>query len=320
MDNGSDYSSEFDDNSIYYNSDSDSDSDSDSKSIGSEINAGSDPGSELDHKTNEKLELNLELLRAVEECEHVDYIYDLIYEGADVNTTDVNGNSLLVISITNDLDDITMELLKHSADPNIKTNSGYAPLMLTQSPDIAINLIKHSANVDLEYYPEDPKYIRLSPVLATSYGMTALMLNCFYNRPELVKVLIEGGANVNSVDFKKNTALIYAVSDIRCSKDIIKMLISAGADVNAKNNKNETALHRAVRNYLPLDTIKLLLKYGASTENRDHLGYTPIEYGGARAVCIFFRYQDLPERIMYRGLNGHAFKDISKRVRSFLHH
>lgn len=150
--------------------------------------------------------------------------------------------------------------------------------------------------------------------------MNALMFNCFYIRPELVKVLIAGGANVNSRDFKKNTPLIYSVSDIRCSKDIVKMLLSAGANVNAKNKKNETALHRAVRHNLPLDIIKLLLKHGASTDSIDNLGYTPIDYGGSRDVDIFFRYRDLPEMIAYRGLNGYAFKDISKRVRSFLHH
>ncbi len=76
-------------------------------------------------------------------------------------------------------------------------------------------------------------------------------------RLNVIKFLLENGANPNIEDTKGNTALIIATQ--RSNKEIVQMLIESGADVNARNSyDSETALMKAVR-ALNIDIIKLLL-------------------------------------------------------------
>ncbi len=67
-----------------------------------------------------------------------------------------------------------------------------------------------------------------------------------YGDVELAKVLLENGADVNAIDGDENTALhIAAIFDDDDCVDVTKVLIQNGADVNAVNNFKESALHCA---------------------------------------------------------------------------
>ncbi len=63
------------------------------------------------------------------------------------------------------------------------------------------------------------------------------------NRGDMVRLLIQGGADINQQDAQGNTALMHALgySDI----DVIETLIKAGADLNIKDNQGNTALMMA---------------------------------------------------------------------------
>ena len=66
-------------------------------------------------------------------------------------------------------------------------------------------------------------------------------------RPEIIKVLLEQGADINAI-YKRNgwTALHYAASDSRPSAlEIVKYLVEMGADVNAKNEQDFTPIMTA---------------------------------------------------------------------------
>ena len=72
-------------------------------------------------------------------------------------------------------------------------------------------------------------------------GMPLIMaIQC--DEPEIVKVMIEAGANLN-FDFANTTPLIQAVSSTH--PEIVKILIEAGADINKKASNGDSPLQIA---------------------------------------------------------------------------
>ncbi len=91
-------------------------------------------------------------------------------------------------------------------------------------------------------------------------GWTSLMIASYYGYTNLVKALIEDGADVNEKNNDGVTALMWASSEGH--NDIVTQLINSKADVNAKNKRNATALSWA-NNYGHTQVISMLKKAGA---------------------------------------------------------
>lgn len=73
-------------------------------------------------------------------------------------------------------------------------------------------------------------------------GQTPLMLSCSYYRLDIVRYLLSTGqCDVNALDNKKSSALMYATnsSSIYLCKDLIQLLIENGADINHHDNDGE---------------------------------------------------------------------------------
>jgi ankyrin repeat protein len=73
-----------------------------------------------------------------------------------------------------------------------------------------------------------------------STGMTALLICVLREHYECAQILVESGANVNSVDMYGCTALIMAADNGHT--DIMSLLIEHKADVNARIRHQSTAL------------------------------------------------------------------------------
>ena len=69
--------------------------------------------------------------------------------------------------------------------------------------------------------------------------ITALHLAAYYSSPEVVKVLVEAGADVNAVDSTKNSALHRATYK---NPDVVPVLLEAGAKVNLLNAADHSPL------------------------------------------------------------------------------
>jgi len=82
------------------------------------------------------------------------------------------------------------------------------------------------------------------------YGDTALMLAANAGHLNVVEFLVEHGANVNAVAagyiYAGSTALIYASE--KGQVNVVKYLIKHGANINAKNKNGDTALSLAENN------------------------------------------------------------------------
>lgn len=77
---------------------------------------------------------------------------------------------------------------------------------------------------------------------------------------ETAKILIEVGSSINIKDNWGNTPLILAAAN--GYKEIVKILIKAGADVNARDNDGRSALTEA-NDRVNLEMIKILKEAGA---------------------------------------------------------
>ena len=89
--------------------------------------------------------------------------------------------------------------------------------------------------------------------------LNAAAMNISPDGPEVVKLLIEAGADVNE-------------------PEILSWLVGAGADVNAATNSGLTALMVAASSIFPSqEHLEILLKAGANPNMRDKDGHTALD-------------------------------------------
>ena len=102
-----------------------------------------------------------------------------------------------------------------------------------------------------------------------------------YGRPEIARLLIQAGANVNIRDSYGDTALHIAIRE--CNYKVAEILINSNADVNAKIEKGFfpgfRPLHTAVNGKKDIPyLVSLLISKGAEVNSRDAKGKTPLQY------------------------------------------
>ncbi len=126
-------------------------------------------------------------------------------------------------------------------------------------------------------------------------GDTALILAVINCHPEIVKILLANGADVNFQDRLGKTALMWGVMTPRCFESI-KILIENGAEIELTDNKGNAALmHAVLANNL--GAVKKLINQGAKVDRfgqvtilGDTMTVTPLmaasHFGEAKMVKI----------------------------------
>ena len=102
------------------------------------------------------------------------------------------------------------------------------------------------------------------------FGETILLHHRF-GPPEVFKILIKAGADVNARYKDDRTLLHYPHTPI----ENVKLLIHAGADVNARDRFGQTPLF--YQKFQP-EVVKLLIHAGADVNARYKNGQTPLHY------------------------------------------
>lgn len=116
---------------------------------------------------------------------------------------------------------------------------------------------------------------------------------------DLVKLLVECGAQIDPKDSNGFTPLHYALQNNRL--EIVALFIQYGINLNEPSYKNETPLHTSVQYYMSNITLSdqiiiLLLSNGAyfSLASQNSSGYTPFELacelGKAKLVDLFVKF------------------------------
>ncbi len=137
--------------------------------------------------------------------------------------------------------------------------------------------------------------------IPSDYGYTALMIFSKFGYQDIVKFLIEAGADVNAKTnsirapgvIGSNNSLIYAIQ--AGYQDIIKLLLDQGADVNAKNDWNITPLIEAVESGNK-DIVVLLLDHNADIDINS-------KRGTALMIAAMKGYYDIFKLLLERNAN-----------------
>ena len=108
-------------------------------------------------------------------------------------------------------------------------------------------------------------------------GFTPLGFAVFFGQPEIVKALLQVGADVNipSRESMKVTPLASAAAAKQT--DIARLLIEHGANVNARAASNHIPLHEAAGNG-DVELVRLLIENGADVNARTDDGKTPMDF------------------------------------------
>lgn len=105
-------------------------------------------------------------------------------------------------------------------------------------------------------------------------GNTPLHFACMYNNIDVAKMLITYGANVNKKNNIGHTPLICILNE-RYVSGMADLLISHGANINEKNNYGDSCLYIACDSvYRNIMIVKLLISHGANINDKNNDGDT----------------------------------------------
>jgi hypothetical protein len=110
-------------------------------------------------------------------------------------------------------------------------------------------------------------------------GFTPLILAAAVSDADTAQVLIKYGAKITILDDFNRSALWYAAvrQDVAISETLVKAPGSKDVINTADADLKRTPLHIAVRGDAP-QLVSLLLNFGASKDQKDILGNTPLDY------------------------------------------
>lgn len=150
-----------------------------------------------------------------------------------------------------------------------------------------IDQLKKEFNYELIHVTKDFKSLSIMPHICQGIANALIEMQTHYNKSndvnnaaaykvfseaieqgnrEIVKLLIDAGINVNTIENNKFTFLFIAIMYNKAN--IVKMLLDSGADANQLGHRDVTPLHEASQNgYYSI--VKLLVNAGANVLSLD---------------------------------------------------
>jgi ankyrin repeat protein len=227
--------------------------------------------------------------------------------GLDINQTDIDGTSGLVVAIMNKHYTFAKFLLDRGADPNVTDDKGRAALyaavdirnedwsaMPTRkledtypSTDLMKAILARGGKVDSHLTKPLPGHSGMDSGDTTlDEGTTPLMRAARSGDAVTMRILLEAGADPSIKTKEGNTALLFAAGVGYRDKfttgaesealEALKLCVDRGMDPNQANSRGETALHGAASR--GADTIvQFLAAHGAKLDAKTKRGFTPLD-------------------------------------------
>ncbi len=191
-------------------------------------------------------------------------VKSLLQKGTDtINMFTVNGMSPLHSASEKDQPEMVRLLVEHGALINLTSRFGKTALFHAVANS-------HVKTVDyLLRLGADPNHG--SPIITTAVRCRNL---------EILNLLIAAGVNLDTADHKGYTALSYASSAGQI--ELVKALLNGGAQANLGNH-DEVPLHLAAENDYP-EVVKTLLDGGADVNKAMTTGETPLFIASERGL------------------------------------
>jgi len=222
-----------------------------------------------------------------------DIVRLLLSKGADPNAQDKGGlTPLWLAAAAGDTESMRL-LLDAGARVDTPSGDGTTPLMQAAqncNPDAVNLLLAHHANINAANTGGGS--VKAGPLQLGH--LTTLDFAATYCPADLVRALLDAGADPRIADVRGITPLMHAVSSETQDAAVVRLLIHAGADVTAKSKSGETALDWA-RKFNNKDVLSQLAAAGAwepaSSPPPTHRGEEPADPAVAveRATALLER-------------------------------
>ena len=211
----------------------------------------------------------------------------LLTAGADAKAENAAGNTAFDVAVESGHDALAAILLKAVAGINGRDEKSWTPLhwaIVADDWDLVRELIEAGADISLGSQQdalEIAKLMNSETKLIEVFidakgvdaivrdGRTVLIYAAWNGSTEVVKLLIDNGADLNHKNNFGGTALIYAA--YKGDTELVKLLIDSGADQNIKDRYGQTALMLAVGNE-HTETVELLIDNGADPNIKNTMG------------------------------------------------
>jgi uncharacterized protein len=227
--------------------------------------------------------------------------------GVDINQTDIDGTSGLVVGIMNKQYTFAKFLLDRGADPNVSDVKGRAalyaaidardedwsalPMRKEMDPLPSLELIKailaHNPNVNAKLTHNLPGRSGMDYGDAgLDEGTTPFMRAARSGDAATMRLLLAAGVDAKLTTKDGNNALLisagigYRDKNTRGTEaealEALEICIAQGLDLNQTNAKGENALHGAANRGSDL-LVKFLVEHGVKLDARSKAGFTPLD-------------------------------------------
>jgi ankyrin repeat protein len=239
------------------------------------------------------------LLHAATKSGHKGVVGLLISKGADVNATNVWGDTSLHVAASSGHKEIANLLISKGVDVNSTDKAGNTPLHDVTSVEIADLLITAGADVNIKEHR----------------GWTPLHYSAYRGYLKISDLLISKGLDVDSKEGSGSSPLAFAAQG---HADVVKLLISKGANVNIKDIYGSTPLHSAAFSHDLEAVISLIDKrinvnsisifYLAGDSGYYGEETTPLDCVYAKPELISFSQTSSPKEEIIKLLRKHGCK------------
>ena len=185
----------------------------------------------------------------------VQFLLDL---GVDVNHTNEEGDTGLIISSKNGHMHIIETLLVAGANVDIQNNNGITALMKAKTKEVFLRLLETNADITIVTYK----------------GSTPLHVSCFNGNYEVTETLISKFKHNPNISRPDGLTSLHAASQ-NGHHDTVQLLLTAGASPNIQDDDGETALELASL-YGYYNVTQLLLDNHADPNIATNDGWTPL--------------------------------------------